>query len=225
MKEKKVTRSPAPSSGTKVSQEKRYLSNIKEEFTLVVKYKTKTSKFSIQLPQKMQERMGFRSLWGNTEDDVVREFFKVQEDYLDMLTTKKKVILYKFESRAHVMDEKDEKCIHSSNDISFCEGTGLTLEWNVYYLQELSGEKSYHDIEDGKYITWFNESDTYLEWTPEREKFFQETQEFLELLIMKAYKFFKDSKETAKLIDSQVRLLPEVKGKGSPKVKCYWDYT
>ncbi|KKL57554.1 hypothetical protein LCGC14_2234230 [marine sediment metagenome] len=180
-------------------------------FMMIVKLSARDGTFSIELPEKIGKTLGKEFVTGKTLESVETAFSKSLKEYKKLLTKRKKVIWYEFKKVCNIRDEKGG-CVLTRQEISFCEGTAVQLNYDIMYEHDVAGDKT---------LLWKNgnwtgksirDNPTYMDWTEDREQFFKDTKQFLEMLILRADKFFSSDKKTLlKMIDSKTRLLPEPK--------------
>lgn len=90
---------------------------------------------------------------------------------------------------------------------------GMAVRYRVGWEHRIGGQKTYADDFGNQMAVY--DSDKVIDWTPERERWFQQVTTNLEQLILKVHRFFNVQKPNAllKVIDNGQLLI------GSPKTK------
>lgn len=180
-----------------VSQQEVYLT-IGTKWKLVIKYSSREGRFFTDLPDSYQGFADCLEVWGNTESEVRGAFWDIDKQYKKAKEVRKKMLYFSFQSTASVMDDEKDKCIFSSEDISFVKGNALSFDWHVIFKVTLKGRVSYVDEDNSNFDVDSRKS--LLDWTLEREKFFKSFDQAILSLIMRADKFFNNQPKN-KIID------------------------
>jgi hypothetical protein len=186
-----------------------------KSYKLVTKYFVRSKSFVIDLPDIMQETLGKKWISADTQDELETEWYKVFKEYKNALEMREKVIVYDFQATAIIWNEDHTRVIFRENEISFLEGTGLSLNWYVgYRVNDPIADEIKFLYLNGNYADRDRSSDRerikYMKWTEAREQFFKELQFGLESMILRAYEFFNKTDNIPALIDSGMMLLPKM---------------
>ena len=155
--------------------------------------------FIITMPKGVQDTMGIETVEGNTMAAVMERWDKVTHEYEQAQTSKRKIIAYN---------------IKTDGDLSFHEGRALSI-WACIYIEVKTIRKvgdnyiKYNCVPHGEnlpgrlHASDFNvslpggsfsrdSSIKIIDWTPERQKFFESVHMALDRLIMRLNKYFKE---------------------------------
>lgn len=195
----------------KVSKESIYIDHEIGTFTVEVYFSAKHGTFTIKLPERVKNILGKEEVGSDTFDGAKIEFRKAVADYKQALTAERKVIRYAFKAKAEFVTEKngDDWKWFDANEVSFARGTAMDLFYEVCIERTVDGKKAYYHL-NGNFIAGHYEEDKEktMDWTKEREAFFEALKHGLELSIMKAHKFFNaNSDDIVRFIDSGGKLL------------------
>lgn len=178
--------------------------------------------FRIKLPPEVSGDLVIEpDVCAVTMSDAINQFDDRLEEYDKINTCTAKVILYEMKHTASVM--RDGKCVLSSEEISFCEGTALNICVAVYEETVLTRADGtmYHQykkikslISSGLAPRSFDGlcgrgevGTNRIPWTLEREKFFADLGEAMENLILKIDRVMSDKQKVIALADSGTGLL------------------
>lgn len=186
----------------------------------VIKYYSSTKHFIIELPAWWHDILDYKKVSGETEDKVNAAFRDAKKEYEERCTTRRKVILYQFQASAvineYAENGKFKRVIFRKDEVSFSEGTALDFWWRVGYelRSSVDPKPKYIDLKERSIS---HGDHKVMDWTQQREDFFQALQANIDNLILKAHTFFKqDVKTVAQIVDQAKRFerLPDFSEKG-----------
>ena len=114
-----------------VPEEDRSFSN----FVMKVKFSGKWEKFTIDLPEIIALYLDVKTVQGDTIDEARKAFFECLDKYKTSILKKKKIIWYEVQTCARIYkgEGNEKSLIYHSEDISFCHGTGIIIEYKVLF--------------------------------------------------------------------------------------------
>jgi len=149
---------------------------------------------TIEMPPGVKEIMGGEVVEGTTMAAVLNEWERVIHEYEQAQTSRRKIIAYK---------------IQTDGDLSFHEGRVLSI-WACIYIEVKTVRKNGKDYINYDCVPYdenlpggFHNSDfnvsmhdssgvKIIDWTPERQKFFESVHMALDRLISKLNKYFSE---------------------------------
>lgn len=179
-------------------------------FIKVTKYTSKTKNFTIELPDYMQGVLDKKQVSGKSQDEVDAAFRKVVAEYGLRILSKRKVILYSL--LANVDEEIDGKRFQMDNLGQYGSvgenSTGMALWFQVCWETKDDTRFKYYNL-DGYSVgkPSYRSHWDVMEYTPEREKFFEELSHRIAIMVYNANSFLRQKKKLIDLIDHS-RALP-----------------
>jgi hypothetical protein len=149
---------------------------------------------------------------GTSPESIHTTLYRAIENYHSTNKKEKKIIAFKFKFNSN------KNYFNHTDKISFAETPALSLWWRIYYhitfpdgREKIFSHpfKGYGNICSPKFDKYVEQYENkWIDWTQEREEFFQQATDSMELMIEKISGFFaKDSDEIALLVDSKAGLL------------------
>ncbi len=115
------------------------------QFARVIKVDTK-GMFSIELPPEVAAAGFGLQVTNATQTGAIHAFNAALKAYAESMTTAKRVICYQFKNTSYIWSVGEQRVIYRADEISFAEGTSLSLAVAVYDEFETlkpDGSKSY----------------------------------------------------------------------------------
>lgn len=180
----------------------------------VIKFNSKSEDFIIALPEWTHEALRIQEVRAKTLDEAERKFNKAIEDYKEANCVETKVIKYSLKTTAYIFKDFTSNfgegggCILHTNEISFTDGACMEFSYYIAIKKQYPHNTTYKYIDGNTGHGEGDSCDKEMEWTPEREKFFRETEKSFNKLIVKAYEFFnQDEKDLLENINKGIRLI------------------
>ena len=190
-------------------------------FQKITTYSSKNRKrggFQIKLPDYMEGVLAFSKVWGHSQDEVDKKFRNAILEYNLRIASKRRVITYSLLANVDKVIEgkrfhKEELSLYDKSKYS----TGLALWYAVCWETKTErGHFKYYDDEGYSISTpSYGSHFEVLEYSPQREAFFNALSESIALMVYNAESFLKQKDKLLELIDSN-RALPffvETEGK------------
>ncbi len=185
--------------------------NGREDYTQVVKYSLKSFKFTIDLPDFMKDVWVKGFVEADTYKEVSKAFKSAMNDYRNLCSTFRQVILYSVTS-----DPVDSRygctlkviaAVYSERVTKYPSGS----ERLDYTPVESSLASSHLRTHRGQWPTWNDEPGNHgvLDWTEQRETFFKYVLDTLAELTRRVNEITKDEKTLLGIADAGL-LLTEV---------------
>lgn len=177
-----------------------------EDFELNMKYSSKTSSFFVQLPLAIR-----RIIIGDSDKEGIHAHTEVAAElamaqaiktYEESIKTEMKVILYE------VKRARDTDHYAGRHHIVY---HGFEVEWRLATQIKTGVKSKYFDLKNGIPINPYSEQ--VLEWTEDREKFFEQLCHQLDLMETSLHLFLKADDGAAERIDA---LIPRLTGGAYP---------
>jgi len=173
----------------------------KTRFLRVVKYETKQSLFTIELPVFVQEALGQTKVSGKTREEAERAFNELCRQYEQSIKKTRKVIAYLVMINGEVERKfGDQVYTKTIKDFSFCDATAIGMGYEVLTETEINGHKTYATLDGHR----FDVRGDYklIPWSEKAEAFFSRAQTGLHELIRRIDIFFADEDKVIEHITS-----------------------
>lgn len=199
----------------------------REDWTARVRYERGGDRFYVDVPLHLDANLTLKNIhpgnaeqfipkhgriYGQTPQAALAAVNRAIDDYIKSLHTKRKVILYQF---GYKKDGCEGVGFHFSDDHG--SGTILQVDWDVCWEHTMAKTKRYSRGSSPEGSSQHSADEwKVLDWTPERQKFFQDFQLAIDQLIKRVEDVVGDDKKLLKFMDSgRVPLLtgPEDKKK------------
>jgi len=173
----------------------------------IIAYSIKDREFYVTLPGWMAGVVEKSDVKAKTQHEVEKQLHDTIEEYGKRKRTEKKVIFYTFKSMIRPINFDGPNMAEGNTEMC-TTGIALELWFRIGYV--IKNPVNYRDVfvdenhEDNNQLDSY-ESVNYMDYTPEREKFFLAFREWLGQGIERMRDFFKQVKDTPQLIDKAVR--------------------
>lgn len=201
-----------------------------EWHTINIKFSVRSGKFEAVLPEAIAKVVGSKELYAKTLEELEASLEAAREKASSAATTNRQVIIFTFEYEGNRHDHVKRKMIlgHSTSGGDL-DGLQMTLWWHVAREQTYESKKTYfgRDAPEDKESAFDNhlgisnweirDETRVIDWTPEREAFFQALDDSMVQSILRMIDFMHaPAKKIAKAIDEGSHLLL---GSGSKQKK------
>jgi hypothetical protein len=180
-----------------------------KDYVMKVHLDPRSGPFYINPPEEVMELMGVKTVSATKMVEVLKKFNELMVEFYKQSIRVRKIIAYKINISATIYSYGDNgdviECLLNRNDVPFCKGKGLQIEWGIYeertygfhvsYAKKCSDGTSYviHDIGGRKII----------DWTEQRESFFRSIDKCMDELLLRIHRQIDVQQEDlANLIDS-----------------------
>lgn len=180
-----------------------------------------SGEFSVNFPKVAGELLGCGTvLTGNTLSEVYNLWRAKAAEYKQTQTQTSKVVVFSFETSASIWSEEEQRVVFTSNEISFSEGTAVSVWWCPCIEQVVistDGSKHYRYINDeGNLVRLCGKADPShgervedghrIEWSEEREAFFERINAGMETLILALASLHEDKAKLLACADGKLSL-------------------
>lgn len=184
-------------------------------FVREIKVNADSGQFSIALPPQCVAAGMPAEVKADTKARVLREFAEALAEYKKRATTKRRIIAYRFKATCFIWN--GERCIHRAEEISFCDGTALSLMAQVFDEHETIASDSqrsyrYEPLESSipkglgfkrdNPAPFNSKAENQIPWTPAAEDFFAKIGRSMEDMILAMKSGFQTPETVALLVQS-----------------------
>lgn len=196
---------------------------------LDILYNSKNLFYTKGIPEAVKEiayenRITFS---GEREQDLIKKIDEAVKAYHEAKKKMRKVIVYSIEiGRNLVMERNTDECRFQSyqgyqswvpealtnHHHDQLDGKGFTIDWEILYQVSDGNKTVYYRIngDDTLGSSTHIKQNFVIDWTEEREKTFKAIDEALKKLVQKIAPILGDIEVFTNLLDSGIKLLPEV---------------